>query len=82
MALAQLIQSYTLGDGELINSPPNFGPASLGGAFLLVDRFDPLTATRGAPRSSAEPHTGQPNTQSDGNGYRGGHGPGKHIALH
>jgi hypothetical protein len=43
------VESYTLGVGELINSPPNFGPALPGGAFLLVDRFDPLTANPGAP---------------------------------
>jgi hypothetical protein len=30
----------------------------------------------------AKPNTEQPNTQSGRYSYSGGHGPGKHIALH
>ena len=31
---------------------------------------------------STRPHTEEPNTKSRCHSYSGGHGPGKHIALH
>ena len=58
-------------------------PPSQAGSFpttVCISRTD-FRPTRSVALS-ADPSTEHPNAYSDTSGNRGGHGPGKHVALH